>query len=417
MACSFLDDDAVACYDRILTELSEVEVRKWGVSHHAASFTTKFFYNQKFYLKTVHGLSDKSYHHSDTCRVQGSGQGIGWSGPRCTASSDTISAIMSDKCTGMGFTDPTGEITIKCNGDFFVDDLDIGVTEDAIRVDNKTTLQCLEEDEQVHSLVPNAVGGKLNPIKTSFYDVAYKRVGVRHEQMTNAENPGTLQIRVEFDGDLKQIKRFEPTTASKAQGVFLAPSGKYARQYDELDKKIKMWARNVKASSLLPREKMVAYHGYLLRSILYVVAATNFTREQCHNLQRIITPILYNAMQVQRNASRVPLFTPKCLGRYGIIHIFHLQGIEKVNFFIMHQRFRDTTGRLIEIGTRYTQLEIGTSQSFWTMSYSKNCEFITETWTTHIWEYLHHCGVKLIDQEQWIYKAPRRNDFHIGMLS
>ena len=28
--CAFMDDDARACYDRIVTELSEVEVQKWG---------------------------------------------------------------------------------------------------------------------------------------------------------------------------------------------------------------------------------------------------------------------------------------------------------------------------------------------------------------------------------------------------
>lgn len=131
---------------------------------------------------------------------------VSWSGPRWTASSDTISAIMSEKCTGMEFTDPMGDINIRRNGDFFVDDLDIGVTEDAIKVEGKSPLKCLEEDEQVHSLVFNALGEKLNPIKTSFYDIAYKRVGVRHEQMTNAEHPGQLHIRVEFNGDRKKIK-------------------------------------------------------------------------------------------------------------------------------------------------------------------------------------------------------------------
>ena len=120
MACSFLDDDAVACYDRILTELSEMEVRKWGVLHHAAQFTTKFLHNQQFSIKTVHGISDKTYQHGANCKVQRSGQGIGWSGPRWTASSDTISSIMSEKCTGMEFSDPTGSINIKCNGDFLL---------------------------------------------------------------------------------------------------------------------------------------------------------------------------------------------------------------------------------------------------------------------------------------------------------
>ena len=113
---------------------------------------------------------------------------------------------MSEKCTGMEFSDPTGSINIKRNGDFFVDDLDIGVTEDAVKVEGKSTLQCLEEDEQVHSLVLNAVGGKLNPIKTSFYDIAYKRVGVRHEQMTIAESPGELHIKVEFNDDKKNYE-------------------------------------------------------------------------------------------------------------------------------------------------------------------------------------------------------------------
>ena len=254
MECSFLDDDAVACYDRILTELSEVEVQKWGLSQQAAQFTTKFLYNQQFYLKTVIGLSNKSYKHGANCRVQGSGQGIGRSGPRWTTSSDTISSIMSERCTGMEFSDPTGSIVVRRNGYFFVDDLDIGVTEDAVKIDGKSTLQCLEEDEQVHSLVLNAEGGKLNPIKTSFYHISYKRVGLRHEQMSNEENPGDLHTQVEFGGKKQKIKRLEPKEASKALGVFLAPSGKFDKQYTELDKKIRQWERNIRASSLLPRE-------------------------------------------------------------------------------------------------------------------------------------------------------------------
>ena len=84
----------------------------------------------------------------------------------------------------MTYTDPTSDIHIHRNGDFFVDDLDIGVNEDAVTDENKTTLQCLQEDEQIHSLVLNAEGGKLNPIKTSFYDIRYKRVRLGHEQMT-----------------------------------------------------------------------------------------------------------------------------------------------------------------------------------------------------------------------------------------
>ena len=165
MGCAFLDDDAKACYDRIVTRLSEVEVRKWGVSKKAAKFTTKFLHNQQFYLRTTYGTNEPYYQYTETSRIQGSGQGIGWAGPRWTISSDTISNIMADKCTGMCFRDPTNTIEIRRNGDFFVDDLDIGVTEDAILDKSKSTLQCIQEDEQIHSLVLNGIGHCLNPIK------------------------------------------------------------------------------------------------------------------------------------------------------------------------------------------------------------------------------------------------------------
>ena len=119
MGCAFLDDDAKACYDRIVTHLSEVEVRKWGVSKKAAKFTTKFLHNQEFFIRTAHGITTDSYTYNDNSRIQGSGQGIGWAVPRWTVSSDTISTIMDQHCTGMKFTDPSGEIEIKRNGDFF----------------------------------------------------------------------------------------------------------------------------------------------------------------------------------------------------------------------------------------------------------------------------------------------------------
>ena len=88
------------------------------------------------------------------------------------------------------------------------------MTEDAIMGSTKSTLTCLEKDEQIHSLVLNAEGGKLNPIKTPFYHIEYKREGVHHVQMYSSESPGELHIQVEFGGEKKKIKRLETSDAS-----------------------------------------------------------------------------------------------------------------------------------------------------------------------------------------------------------
>ena len=243
------------------------------------------------------------------------------------------------------------------------------MTADAIQDKSETTATCLQVDEQIHSLVLNGIGHCLNPIKTSYYDLVYKRDGVKHVQMNSDENPGDLKIKVEFEGIFKQIKCLEPDVASKALGVHLAPNGVYSKQYEVLDEKLQKWNQKVKASLLSSREKLVAYHGYILRGIIYIISATNFTKDQCDRLQKNISPILYNAYRVQRHATRTPLYTPKSLGGYGIVSIYHLQGIEKIKFYFMHRRLDDTTGKLLNISTRFTQFELGTSKPFWQLNY------------------------------------------------
>ena len=41
---AFMDDDAKACYNRIVTGLSAVDGRKWGMSYDEARYTTNLFY-------------------------------------------------------------------------------------------------------------------------------------------------------------------------------------------------------------------------------------------------------------------------------------------------------------------------------------------------------------------------------------
>lgn len=79
----------------------------------------------------------------------------------------------------------------------------------------------------------------------------------------------------------------------------------------------------------------------------------------------------------------------------------------------MHMRNKGTTRKILQISTRYTQLELGTSQPFWNRNFSKCSTYITSTWTTHIWDYLYTCGIRLMDNEHWVYDKPRDNDFHL----
>ena len=64
---------------------------------------------------------------------------------------------MKQSNTGMKFVDPTGDVIVEKNGDFFVDDTATGVTENKIS-DDKIVLEHLQKDEQKHTFLLFASG-------------------------------------------------------------------------------------------------------------------------------------------------------------------------------------------------------------------------------------------------------------------
>ena len=111
-SCAFIDDDARACYDRIITSLSSLECRRWRLSYKVANVTNKFIENQKYHRRSAFGVSNDAYPFHPNSPTQGSGQGLSWAGPRWTNTGSNISDIMNQHNTGMSFHDPTGEIKV-----------------------------------------------------------------------------------------------------------------------------------------------------------------------------------------------------------------------------------------------------------------------------------------------------------------
>ena len=148
--CAFMDDDARACYDRILSSLSSAGCRRWGLSHDITKFTNTFLENQQYHVRSAYGISEASYTYSKDDPIQGSGQGVSWAGPRWTCTSNTICEVMKTTNTGMKFVDPTGEIEINKTSDLFVDDTAKGVSSNNIQ-DGRSSLEHLQDDEQKHA--------------------------------------------------------------------------------------------------------------------------------------------------------------------------------------------------------------------------------------------------------------------------
>ena len=165
-----MDDDARACYDRIVTSLSSTECRRWGISHNTATFTNSFIEQQKFHIRSAYGVSENFYSYSKEKPIQGSGQGVSWAGPRWTCTSNTICSIMDKTNTGMHFADPTNTIEVRKTSDLFVDDTATGVSSNQIK-DGRSALEHLQEDEQKHAFLLYSTGHLLALYKCMFYAI------------------------------------------------------------------------------------------------------------------------------------------------------------------------------------------------------------------------------------------------------
>ena len=359
--CAFMDDDARACYDRIVTSLNSLECQKWGLSKNITDFTNKFNESQNYHVRSAYGISKDSYSFEQESPTQGSGQGVSWAGSRWTNTCTTICNVMERENTGMRFVDPTGDIVVTKTIDLFVDDTATGVTENNIAL-GESTLEHLEKDEQKHALLLYASGHLLALYKRIFYFSKYKLKGTKFVHTSIEESPGELHLKPKFDGYTESIRRLEPDDAHETLGIFVTITNNQSKQLSVLKDIVKEWTRKIQSSPLSNEDKLVAYTDYLEAKLLYVLPLCSLTYVQCQELDKLLSSTLFNIHGFQKNTNRNVLYMSEELGGLSIYSVYHLQGVSKLQFFLKHYREEDTTGQLLE--TRYTQLEAGVSTSF-----------------------------------------------------
>ena len=125
---------------------------------------------------------------------------------------------MQRENTGMKFTDPSGEIEVKKNCDFFVDDTATGVSEKCIN-DDESVLEHLRRDEQRYSFLLFAAGYLLALFKCIFYYYSFKLVGTRFVHTTNADLSGNLYLQSKYGGEFEKYDVWNQMNLIKLWGA------------------------------------------------------------------------------------------------------------------------------------------------------------------------------------------------------
>jgi hypothetical protein len=224
------DNDASACYDRIIVGLGMLAARRCGMPQNAIQTHASALSLMQYTVKTIYGVSEKSYHGTVFEPLFGTGQGSGAS-PAVWLSLVVILLNTLDRITPQRttFTSVDGKIVNSRLVDAFVDDTSLGFTDDNLTYqDMINTLQMISQKWE-HLL--HLSGGALNLTKCSWYVLYWDWTNGRPCLRQHTSDDPTVSLQQGSDTTVATpIRMMKYQEAPRILGVHLSPSGDFSTQ-------------------------------------------------------------------------------------------------------------------------------------------------------------------------------------------
>ena len=116
------DNNAAACYNRIIPNLMNLRSKQLGVPEKISNMLAKLLQEFEYKVKTSYGVSESTYRNTPNQQIFGIGQGGRASSTAWLITSIMLIDIMKTKTQGIQFTNPTQTQHVQRIMDAFKDD-------------------------------------------------------------------------------------------------------------------------------------------------------------------------------------------------------------------------------------------------------------------------------------------------------
>jgi hypothetical protein len=175
-----------------------------------------------------------------------------------------------------------------------------------------------------------------------------------------------------------------PTDSYRTLGVFLSPSGSTKKAYEILLGYSKEYASAVASSTITSKESYVSYTMFLIPKLCFPLPALTLTEQQCNRIQSPALNATLPKLHMNQHTARSIIHGPLELGGINLPHVYTYQSIGQLELLLGHLRAKDKTGDLIQISISNLQLIVGSTTSFFKLSFPKYTKWITQGWLTSI---------------------------------
>lgn len=405
------DNDASACYDRILVHLGMMAARRCGMPENALHIHAGTLQNMRYRVKTTYGLSEHSYQGTSESPLYGTGQGSGAS-PAVWLTlvvilMNTLERLICDRIT---FHSPDSKDRHTRILDAFVDDTSLAFTDTEQPRTYEQMVRNLETAAQTWQRLLQYSGGALNLKKCSWSILYWEWHNGR--PVLRQPRPQDAQIHIRHNKDDlhgTEIKMTTPCTANRILGVHLNPIGDFSTHLTYLRKKANAFATCIRSSRITVSQTLTFLKTIYAPSMMYSLPVVSSHEDDLASVQ---SDLVGATLQKLGASSKTPTeirHGPYELGGLNILDLRTETGIASIKILRDAIWSDSEVGRLIKLSIKMTQIEAGIAKQI----LEAPCiplPYITATWVTSIRDFLALHNIQLTITDSLTIRLNGPND-------
>ena len=383
------DNDASACYDRIIVALGMLAgARRCGMPPNAIRLHSEALQFMKYTVKTMYGISDATYHGTAFEPLFGTGQGSGAS-PAVWLTLVVLLLHSLDRLVPhrMNFVPISGARDHSRSSDAFVDDTSMGFTSTDDATSYPELIARLQSVAQTWEKLLSLSGGKLNLSKCSWFVLRWEwENGRPHLREIRPDDPPLSLTQGDSTTPIP-INHLTPEKSSRMLGVYLNPLGDFSDHLIVLKKKADGFARKILSPQLTASDVSIFHRSIYIPSMRYSLAAVAADEESFSSVQSKIMKSILQKLHVSSTIPTSLRHGPPELGGLGLYDLRTEVGIEAIKF-LRNSLYSDSeAGNLIRLNIQYSQREAGVGFHLLEKP-SEHISYLTPSWILSIRQYL-----------------------------
>lgn len=353
-------NDAKACYDRVVENISNLALMKQGLPTALAKLHSQTFHKINYYIKNNLGIGTTPHGHNHPKPVYGVGQGSTDAPSRWGFLCDPLLELYKELSNDAIIMSPISDLQTNNKIAGFVDDTTILI------IKHYTVMiyiiLFLQRDSQTWERLLHTSGGKLE-IQKCVFAIFKWTLDNWGRSVLSSQTTNSLQIRSSDTNLLSNIPQLSTTSAYKYVGIQIAPDGNMREQINDLKKKCDEMSTIFAYNYFNARDANQGYTTVFAPSVKYVLPVTSIQPKTLQAIQQQTVTSALSRLGFNKHMPRSVVFASKSKGGIGLLNLPSEQGTCQIQLLISHLRSESYLYKTIMILIESYQLISGISKS------------------------------------------------------